>query len=117
MVLPENVRITARARKDLVKLLKRDPRNFARVWADLKRLAQGALPQPPKSLKGFHPPLWQVDSGDFRVFHMGWGSPLAPGRPKKVGAGQADKGFPLNDAMDRVPAIVAIENCFPSCYT
>lgn len=69
MVLPENVRITARAQKDLGKLLKRDPQNFGRVWADLKRLARGALPQPPKSLKGFHPPLWQIDSGDFRVFH------------------------------------------------
>ncbi|MBI4248540.1 MAG: hypothetical protein HY611_03470 [Elusimicrobia bacterium] len=69
MVLPENARITARALKDLEKLLKRDPKNFARVWEDLKRLSQGALPQPPKSLKGFHPPLWQVDSGDFRIFH------------------------------------------------
>lgn len=69
MVLPENIHITARAQKDLEKLLKKDRKNFDRVWADLKRLAQGTLPQSPKSLKGFHPPLWQIDSGDFRVFH------------------------------------------------
>ena len=66
-----NIRITKRAEKDLEKLLDKDPRNFRRIWGDLKRFAAKQLPQSPKPLKGFKPPLWQVESGDFRIFH-GW---------------------------------------------
>lgn len=72
--LPPNVRITKRAERDLRILLKKDPSNFRRVWEDMKRYALGKLPQAPKVLKGFRPPLWQVDSGDFRIFHTWEGS-------------------------------------------
>jgi len=64
-----NVRITGRAERDLAALLRKDRRNFTRVWNDIRRYAEGKLPQAPKALKGFRPPLWQVDSGDFRIFH------------------------------------------------
>lgn len=74
--LLSKVRITRRAEKDLGHLLKREPANFKRVWEDIKRYAQGRLPQPPKALKGFQPPLWQFDSGDFRIFHTWEGSIL-----------------------------------------
>ena len=66
--LPAHARLTERAQRDLEDLLKKDPKNFHRVWEDLKRLAKGALPQRPKKLKGFAPPIWQLDSGDFRIF-------------------------------------------------
>lgn len=72
--LPAHVRITGRAERDLAKLLKKDPQRFARVWEDLKRLANGTLPQRPKKLKGFIPPMWQLDSGEFRIFHT-WEGP------------------------------------------
>jgi mRNA-degrading endonuclease RelE of RelBE toxin-antitoxin system len=71
-----NVRITKRAERDLENLLKKDPVNFKRVWEDLRRYALGKLPQSPKPLKGFKPPLWQVESGDFRLFHTWDGSIL-----------------------------------------
>ena len=67
--LPDHVRITARAQKDLEKLLKRDKVNFLRIWQNLKKLAHQNLPQGVKKLKGFEPPIWQADSGDFRIFH------------------------------------------------
>ena len=73
--LSDHVRITARAECDLAKLLKKDPQRFARVWEDLRRLASGVLPQRPKKLKGFTPPMWQLDSGEFRIFHT-WEGPL-----------------------------------------
>lgn len=45
--------------------------NAKRVLADIVRLAEGYLPTSSiKKLKGFEPPLWEVDSGDFRIFHM-----------------------------------------------
>lgn len=72
MVLPElpgHVRITARAQRDLESILKKDPINFLHVWEDIKRLTHQILPQRPKKLKGFEPPIWQVDSGDFRIFY------------------------------------------------
>ena len=74
--LPDQVRITTRAEHDLAKLLKKDPQHFSRVWDDLKKLAGGTLPQRPKKLKGFTPPIWQVDSGAFRIFHTWEGSLL-----------------------------------------
>jgi len=64
-----NIRFTKRAEKDLENLLKRDRRIFRHIWEDLKRFSSNQLPQTPKPLKGFKPPLWQVDSGDFRIFH------------------------------------------------
>ena len=73
--LPDHVRITARAEHDLAKLLKKDPQRVARVWEDVKKLASGTLPQRPKKLKGFTPPMWQLDSGEFRIFHT-WEGPI-----------------------------------------
>ena len=73
--LPAHVRITGRAERDLAKLLKKDPQRFARVWEDLKKLAGGTLPQRPKKLKGFTPPIWQLDSGEFRIF-LTWEGPF-----------------------------------------
>jgi len=70
------IRITKRAEKDLEKLLKKDPKNFRRIWKDIKQFAVKQLPQRPKPLKGFTPPLWQVDSGDFRIFHSWEGTIL-----------------------------------------
>lgn len=67
--LPSYVRITARAQKDLEKILKKDRKNFSLIWGDLKKLANHILPQRPKKLKGFESPIWQVDSGDFRIFY------------------------------------------------
>ncbi len=63
--------LTARAQRDLEGLLKNDRKKFDRIWQDLKRLVEGTLPQRPKKLKGFDPPIWQVESGDFRVFFTG----------------------------------------------
>jgi mRNA-degrading endonuclease RelE of RelBE toxin-antitoxin system len=73
--LPDHVRITARAEHDLAKLLKKDPQRFARVWNDVKQLSKGTLPQRPKKLKGFTPPMWQLDSGEFRIF-LTWEGPI-----------------------------------------
>ncbi|MBI4051634.1 MAG: hypothetical protein HY400_03935 [Elusimicrobia bacterium] len=56
--------------------MKKDSANFKRVWEDLKRYALCKLPQAPKPLKGFSPPLWQIDSGDFRIFHIWEGAIL-----------------------------------------
>lgn len=67
--LPDHVRLTARAQKDLEKFIKKDRSNFIKIWQDLKKLAGRILPQRPKKLKGFQPPIWQVDSGDFRIFY------------------------------------------------
>ena len=72
---PPHVRITARAEHDLAKLLKKDPLRFTRVWGDLKKLTAGTLAQRPKKLKGFTPPLWQIDAGEFRIFCT-WEGPL-----------------------------------------
>ena len=71
-----NVRLTKRAEKDLENLLKRDHRKFRRIWEDLNRFAAKQLPQLPKPLKGFKPPLWQVDSSDYRIFHSWEGNIL-----------------------------------------
>lgn len=70
-----NVRITKRAERDLRNLLKKDRDNLRKVWEDLKRYAQGRLPKAPKVLKGFKPSLWQIESGDFRIFHT-WEGPI-----------------------------------------
>ncbi len=70
-----NVFLSRRAEKDLDHLRRVDPANFERVWEDPKRYALGRLPQSPKALKGFHPPLWQFDSGDFCIFHT-WEGPI-----------------------------------------
>jgi mRNA-degrading endonuclease RelE of RelBE toxin-antitoxin system len=67
---PVNVRITRRAERDLANLLRKDPANFRKVWEDLRKYAAGRLPQTPKALKGFKPLLWQIESGDFRIFHV-----------------------------------------------
>src|SRR3990167_9579959 len=73
MVFPEplsaHVHITAKAQRDLENILRKDRKNFLRLWQDLKQFIAGTLPQKLKKLKGFEPPLWQVNSGDFRILY------------------------------------------------
>lgn len=46
-----------------------------RILRDVERLFHRQLPIAQlKKLKGFHPDVWQMDSGAFRVFYR-WASP------------------------------------------
>jgi mRNA-degrading endonuclease RelE of RelBE toxin-antitoxin system len=66
---PANIRLTTRAQRDL-DALDRDRAKKRRILDDIRRLAVGQLPPAAvKKLKGFDPPLWQADSGAFRIFH------------------------------------------------
>ena len=66
---PANVCLTTRAQRDL-DALDRDSAKQRRILEDIRRLALGHLPQAAiKKLKGFDPPLWQADSGEFRIFY------------------------------------------------
>ena len=59
--------LTQRAERDLLHLAEEIRQ---RVKADILRLAQGSLsPRQVKKLHGFFPAIWQLTSGEFRVFY------------------------------------------------
>ena len=66
--LPENVRLTPSAAKDVTRLLRRNRAECLRVWDDIKRLGAGTLPpQGKKKLRSMD--AFQFDSGRYRVVY------------------------------------------------
>lgn len=67
-----DIRYTRRAQRDLDALASSDRQ---RILKDIQRLCRWDLPMTQlKKLKGFDPPVWQMDSGAFRVFYR-WEAP------------------------------------------
>jgi mRNA-degrading endonuclease RelE of RelBE toxin-antitoxin system len=66
--LPSNISLVASASRDLAKLCTKNRQEFLRLWDDLVRLGNEALPpQGKKKLKGMD--AYQLDSGRYRIVY------------------------------------------------
>ena len=66
--LPGNLALSASASHDLVRILRKNRQEFARIWSDLVRLGSGTLPpQGKKKLQSVD--AFQCDSGRYRIVY------------------------------------------------
>ncbi|GEM_PF-4666861 len=66
--LPSNISLVPSASRDLAKILKKNRREFLRLWDDLVRLGREELPpQGKKKLKSVD--AYQLDSGRYRIVY------------------------------------------------
>ena len=64
-----DVRLAKRAERSLRGIRLGDPRNYRRIVAAIRALADDPRPVGSKKLTAFDPPAWRVRVGDYRIVY------------------------------------------------